>query len=52
LNPNCPDCKGQVELQKIDTYTTGYDGGCVRNDEPYYKCPKCGTEFNSEDLDG
>jgi len=48
-NPKCPDCRGGVELELIDSYL-GQELICYPKD-PHYKCPKCKQEYDVEDID-
>ena len=48
---NCPDCKVQIELELIEECS---DVDEIRNgilEEPYFKCPKCKSEFEPSDLE-
>ena len=49
---NCPDCKGSIDLKKVNKMTdiTG-NADFLQLDEIYYKCPKCKKEFEAEDLE-
>ena len=48
----CPDCK--IELGKEDKVDSEYidpKGDGIGYDIPVYKCPKCGVEYNEDELD-
>ena len=47
---NCPDCRGQVKMDYIDSWIGGVFDDTSKI-EPYYKCPKCKAEFEPEDLE-
>ncbi len=47
--PNCPDCKGIVELELVESL---HDKDQQEIDgEEYYRCPVCRTNFEPEYLD-
>ena len=45
---NCPDCKGQVELDLCNMAEDIH--GELRCCEEYYRCPKCKQEYEIRDL--
>jgi uncharacterized protein YbaR (Trm112 family) len=44
---NCPDCRGQVELEFWENFTTDK----MPMEDGYYRCPKCQQTYNPEDID-
>jgi len=48
---NCPDCRGQVELEKHYVYHSDPDDDEGELESPIYCCPKCRANFDPEDLE-
>ena len=50
MNKICPDCKGNIEMELIDTMYLDYKESYQKLANPYYKCSKCKQEYDEEDL--
>ena len=50
--PSCPDCKCPLFSEDIiDSQYIDPKGNGIGYDIPVFKCPKCGVEYNQDELD-
>lgn len=48
----CPDCKEIITKEDVvDSEFVDLKGDGIGYDIPVYRCPKCGVEYNRDDLD-
>jgi len=53
--PDCPDCKlaskTYIELEQAPRrYQVGPDGGYVKDDDLYFRCPICKQQYHEQEV--